>query len=91
MNSVLLQLANESYLVSPELARRVQDATPSDRYVTITPVKDTLEHPVLATQQPSIFERARQRQDDQPTDHEKAVARRWADHLAKRQQSPKQK
>jgi hypothetical protein len=90
---VLLQLANESYLVSSETTKRVQEVVPSDRYITVMPVRDTPDHPVLGQgQRPaSVFERARQRQDDDPlTDREKTIARRWAKHMTRRQQ-PKRK
>jgi hypothetical protein len=39
-------------------------------------------------QRPGIFEQAQQKHHA-PTDHEKAVAQRWANHLTKRQQPPK--
>jgi hypothetical protein len=38
---VLLTLANESYLVSPEAAQRVVSVLPADKTVTVTQVRDT--------------------------------------------------
>lgn len=72
-----MTLLNRVILVSPELAQRVQDVLPSDRTVTIIPVKDTPDHPLLGQNKTStVFERAQQRHHP-PTDHEKAVAQRW--------------
>jgi hypothetical protein len=92
MSKVLITLANdESYLVSEETARRVEAAIPADRRVTVTPVKDVPDHPLLGQQKTStVFEREQQKHHP-PTDHEKALAKRWAAHMAKRQQPAKQK
>jgi hypothetical protein len=88
MSKVLLQLANESYLVSPELAKRVQDAMPSDRYVNILPVKDTSEPPTLGQHKTStVFEKAQNRTHPM-TDRQKDLAQRMAKHLNKAQQPP---
>jgi hypothetical protein len=87
MNRVLLQLANESFLVSPETAKRVQETVPSDRYVTVTAVRDTPDHPALGQgQRPaSVFERA-QKEHHPLTDRQKDIAQRMAKHLTKSQQ-----
>jgi hypothetical protein len=89
MSKVLIQLANESFLLSPETAQKEQAIVPSDRYVTTTTVRDVPDHPLLGQgQRPGVFERARHRHqdEDQLTDREKEVAQRWANHLTKSQQ-----
>jgi hypothetical protein len=88
---VLLQLANESYLVSPETAQKVEEVLPSDRYITVTPVRDEpTAHPLLTKQRPRIFEQA-QRKHHPMTDRQKDLAQRMSKHLAKAQQPPKRK
>jgi len=82
MSKVLLQFADQDFLMSPETAQRVEQAITADRFVTITPVK---EEPVLQPGQNkprSVFDR------HQPklTDKEKEQAGRFANHLAKRKQ-----
>lgn len=72
----LLQFADRSFLVSPELAQQVQDAIPSDRYVTVTPIRDEPDHHLLG-QRPakSKFEQAQQRHHPL-TDQQKLLAQR---------------
>jgi hypothetical protein len=86
MSKVLLQLADESFLVSQETAQRVQRSLPADRFVTVTSVREA-EPPLLSQRKPStVFER------HQPklTDKEQEYVKRFARHLTKSKQ-PKQK
>jgi hypothetical protein len=85
----LISLANQDFLVSPETAARVTAALQPGRY-TLTDVPDPLPLPMLGGQQskPSVFDRARQRQQDQLTDREQKVAQRWAKHMEQRQKPP---
>jgi hypothetical protein len=79
MSKVLLQLADQDFVVSPETAAKVEKSLPANRYVTITPFK---EQPVMQLGQnrsKSVFDR------HQPklTDKEKEQAARFAKHLSK--------
>jgi hypothetical protein len=78
---VLLQFADQDFLVSPETAQKVEKALPANRFVTVTAIKE----PALQLgdkQKSSVFDR------HQPklTDKEKEQAGRLAKHLAKRKQ-----
>jgi hypothetical protein len=87
---MLIQLANDSYLVSEETAQRVQETLPADRY-TVTPVRDEPPpHPQLTKQQPSVFEQASKKHHPL-TDRQKDLAQRMSKHLAKSQQPPQSK
>jgi hypothetical protein len=78
MSKVLLQLADQDFVVSSETAAKVEKSLPADRFVTITRV----EEPAMQLGQNksnSVFDR------HQPklTDKEKEHAARFAKHLAK--------
>jgi hypothetical protein len=83
MSKVLLQLADQDFLVSPETARKVEQAIPADRSVTITSVEEPPTLYLGGNQKSSVFDR------HQPklTEKEKEQAARLARHLAR----PKQK
>ena len=83
MSKVLLQLADQDFLVSPETARKVEQAIPADRSVTITPVREVPTLQLNQKQKSSVFDR----HQPELTDKEKEQAARFARHLAK----PKQK
>jgi hypothetical protein len=81
---VLLQLADQDFVVSSETAAKVERSLPTNRYVTITIEKE----PILQLGQnksKSVFDR------HQPklTEKEKEQAGRLAKHLAKRKQKAK--
>jgi hypothetical protein len=86
---VLLTLANESFLVSPETAQKVQSVLPADKTVTVTQVKDVPDHPLLGQKQkPSLFEQAQQREHPM-TERQQELAQRLAKHMTKSQPKPK--
>jgi len=65
MSKVILELANEVFIVSEDTARRVQAALPPDRTVTIVPIVEPERHPLnLMLEQrqapPSKFDKFRQ-------------------------------
>jgi hypothetical protein len=82
MSKVLLQLADRDFIVSPELAAKVEKSLPANRYVTITPIKEEPALQLGQNESESVFDR------HQPklTDKEKEQAGRLAKHLAKHKQ-----
>jgi hypothetical protein len=56
---VLLQFADESYLVSPETAAKVQRSLPANRFVTVTPIEEKPEPGIQpgGNQKSTLFDR----------------------------------
>jgi hypothetical protein len=77
--TVLLQLADQEFLVRPETARRVEQAIPADRSVMITPVREVPTLQLGQKQKSSVFDR----HQPELTDKEKEQTARFARHLSK--------
>ena len=85
MSQVLLQLADQDFVVSSETAAKVERSLPANRFVTITSFKQEPALQLNDKQKSSVFDR------HQPklTDKEKEQALRFARHLSKAKRKQK--